>query len=430
MANVYFGDTIGQADQNWNTSIQFTVAAVTVAPTAGATYTNNGITFKVTSASITAGSGTINAGGTGTSLAAGVLTKVSGTGDATIAFSAKADVNWFSDPGSVGGCCACTNVPGTPLGRLPTLADSVIVNRTISIGPDITPWTTDIFSYVLYTANGGVTYGAVNAGTFNGTVKITNGSVGGSIVCNGAVQTFNADGTINGGTFNGAVTSITSSNLYINGGVFTSTVTVGTSSPTIFARLIITGGTFNGTVLNPSGSSTRMNNLIYITGSPVFNCAIPSTFGSVTLAGGTYDRDLVLGVVSPTLGSPPTTSGSTNSVSIQTGLSTSRNITIYCNGISWNSYTGLYSYGSVTIGGGVLTGLLTINKLSQVPITVTGGSYSPPAVTTPAIKSGNNMTFSSAAIPTDWGFRAGGGTFSPTILLSGTSNDIIGSGLP
>jgi hypothetical protein len=129
MANVYFGDTIGQADQNWNTSIRFTVSGVTVTPTAGATYTNNGITFTVTSASIAAGVGTINAGGSGTSTGSGTLTKVSGTGDATIAFSDQEDVNWFSNPGSVvcGCCCTSCNVPGTPLGRLPTLADSVIV---------------------------------------------------------------------------------------------------------------------------------------------------------------------------------------------------------------------------------------------------------------------------------------------------------------
>lgn len=422
MANVYFGDTTGQTDDNWNTSIQFTVSGVSSLPAVGSTYSNNGITFKITSVSITSGSGTINAGGTGTSTTSGTLTKISGTGATTINFSSKADVNWFSSPGGIGcgGCCSQFNIPGNPLGRLPTLADSVIVVRTINIGPDITPWTTNVRSYFVDTSNGRVG-GQINAGTFSGTVAITIGSIGGSIVCSGLVQVEFAGASITGGTFTGGILS--SYELNISGGLFNSAVTIS-------AVLNISGGTFNGSIINSGGSSTAMANDFTVTGSPIFNCAIPSTFAKHDLAGGTYDRDLVLGVVSPTLGeASPYIRGSFNTVVLRAGLSTSRNITIYANGRIYNPNDTRYYHGSITISGGVFTGTISINKSLVNTLSITGGSYSP-TVTTPAVRSGNSMTFSSAALPIDPGFVNGGGTFNPTVLLAGTSNDIIGGGLP
>jgi hypothetical protein len=62
----------------------FTVSGVTIVPTAGATYTNNSKTFTVIYAAATK----VYATGTGEPAASGTLTKASGTGDATIAFSA------------------------------------------------------------------------------------------------------------------------------------------------------------------------------------------------------------------------------------------------------------------------------------------------------------------------------------------------------
>lgn len=67
-----------------------TVSGITVTPAAGATYTHNGITWTVRSASITAGAGTITVYGTGTPATSGTLTKTGGTGDASVAFSAYA----------------------------------------------------------------------------------------------------------------------------------------------------------------------------------------------------------------------------------------------------------------------------------------------------------------------------------------------------
>jgi hypothetical protein len=66
----------------------FTVSGITITPTAGATYTNNSVTYTVVSASITAGSGTVTTTGSGAPLTSGTLTKASGTGDASITFSA------------------------------------------------------------------------------------------------------------------------------------------------------------------------------------------------------------------------------------------------------------------------------------------------------------------------------------------------------
>ena len=69
-------------------SFTFVVTGVTTAPTAGATYTNNAVTYTVVTSFITSGSGTIIATGSSSPQTAGNLTKTGGTGDATIAFSA------------------------------------------------------------------------------------------------------------------------------------------------------------------------------------------------------------------------------------------------------------------------------------------------------------------------------------------------------
>lgn len=413
MANVYFGDTFGVVDNNWNTSIKFTVSGVGTIPTAGAVYSNGSINFTVTSASITSGSGTINAGGSGTSAASGTLVKVSGTGAASITFSSKADVNWFLTPGgSEGGDCCSPgyDVPGTPLGRLPTTADTVIIQNTINIPSYITPWPSNLT--VTNPPNTFFTYqGKINAGVFNGTITVASDYEGlsGTVICNGPVN-FSFYATITTGTFNSTVTAPV---FNISGSpIFSSTSTVTMMAP---AQFNINGSpTFNGTITNSTGTSSMASGFFRVlSGNPVFNCAIPDNMRQYELYGGTYDRALVLGLTTPTSGDGPF-------ITIGAGFSTSRNITINA------KRTGS---GFIIITGGVFTGRLTLNKLATVPVTITGGSYTPPAVTTPAIKSGSNMTFSYAAVPVSYGFGATGSTFNPTVLLSGTTNDIIGSGL-
>ena len=65
---------------------------VTTSPTAGAVYTNNGATFTVTAVSISGWIGTITASyPSGAPLSSGTLTKSSGTGDASITYSAVYD---------------------------------------------------------------------------------------------------------------------------------------------------------------------------------------------------------------------------------------------------------------------------------------------------------------------------------------------------
>lgn len=72
--------------------ISFTVSGVTVTPTAGAVYRDSAThDFTVVSASITAGNGTVVCTGTYDAAAApDTLTKQSGTGDATLSYSASA----------------------------------------------------------------------------------------------------------------------------------------------------------------------------------------------------------------------------------------------------------------------------------------------------------------------------------------------------
>ena len=69
----------------------FTVSGVSVTPTVGATYTQSGSTYTVTYTTIVAGSGTVYAWrstGSAEPSASGTLTKASGTGDASITYSA------------------------------------------------------------------------------------------------------------------------------------------------------------------------------------------------------------------------------------------------------------------------------------------------------------------------------------------------------
>lgn len=70
------------------TAYRFTVSGVG-AVGVGSTWTTGGITYTITEVNITAGSGTVAATGASAPAASGTLTKVSGTGDATIAFSAS-----------------------------------------------------------------------------------------------------------------------------------------------------------------------------------------------------------------------------------------------------------------------------------------------------------------------------------------------------
>lgn len=84
---------------------KFFLSGVTTAPGIGSTYTNNGITYTVSEVNITGGTGYISATGSGAPTSSGTLTKASGTGDATLAFSSySADSGnpfWEADTNSL-----------------------------------------------------------------------------------------------------------------------------------------------------------------------------------------------------------------------------------------------------------------------------------------------------------------------------------------
>lgn len=98
-----------------NFSITYIFTATTATATAGATYTNNGQIFTVTQTAT--GATTLSCTGTGLPTTTGTLTKASGTGDATIVFSA------FTSPTGgpmVGGSSIVLDDPAWP--TPPTLA--------------------------------------------------------------------------------------------------------------------------------------------------------------------------------------------------------------------------------------------------------------------------------------------------------------------
>lgn len=68
-------------------SYTFQVSGITVSPTAGATYTNNAVTYTVTYVRLVSGAGQIVATGSGASTSSGTLVKTGGTGDANITFT-------------------------------------------------------------------------------------------------------------------------------------------------------------------------------------------------------------------------------------------------------------------------------------------------------------------------------------------------------
>ena len=80
----------------------FTVSGVTVAPTSGAVYSNNGANFTVEYADLATGAGIVaGLSNGGAPAASGTLTKASGTGDASITVSASGSASPFWIGGAV-----------------------------------------------------------------------------------------------------------------------------------------------------------------------------------------------------------------------------------------------------------------------------------------------------------------------------------------
>lgn len=92
-------DLRGVFPRGAGTQNRYTFNIVAANATAGAVYSNNGQTFTVMST--ISGSTIIVTNGSGTPLASGTLTKVSGTGDATISFSSQVSVSYSTTRGAV-----------------------------------------------------------------------------------------------------------------------------------------------------------------------------------------------------------------------------------------------------------------------------------------------------------------------------------------
>lgn len=109
---------------NIGSALGYVFTVTSAGATQGATYTNNGQTFTVL-ATISAAT-TLRMSGTGAPAASGTLTKASGTGDATITFSA------FT--GGAATSLAQWQAAGLPRGLVPTVGQSFIAIASAQIG--------------------------------------------------------------------------------------------------------------------------------------------------------------------------------------------------------------------------------------------------------------------------------------------------------
>lgn len=147
---------------------QFTVSGITTAPTAGATYTNNGSTFTVEYTTLTGVapniSGTIatwTSAGNNNPLASGTLTKASGTGDATIAYSSYLVPVNISSLYAPGGIPATLTTGGATRFGIVAIYASKDDKQT----PDTTNPTANYFQILSNTAYNGSAAAANSIGT-------------------------------------------------------------------------------------------------------------------------------------------------------------------------------------------------------------------------------------------------------------------------
>ncbi len=89
LENLISAQQLAQLTSDNPRQIAFTVSGVVTAPAAGDTYSNNAQTVTIVSCALVNGNGTIVGSSTGAILAAGLLTKVTGNGDAAISYSAE-----------------------------------------------------------------------------------------------------------------------------------------------------------------------------------------------------------------------------------------------------------------------------------------------------------------------------------------------------
>jgi hypothetical protein len=283
--------------------------------------------------------------------------------------------NWFLSTATETCVCCSTSVTlGTPAGAIPNPATNVAIIN----------------------ASGYVYSPGYNPSLIGGSVNIINGPTG------------TYSGPIN---FAGSYYNQTNKANVLAAGYYTGSITLSNS-----ASANIAGGTYDGTISGISGIS--------ISGG-TFN-------GAITIAdaqGGTFNGVVSTGKVEGGLFT------STSTVTFQ-------NNGAGCSGGTFNGPVTMQAPtvgtlpGSFNISGGIFNNTVTRQRNAHAGTyfgypagTITGGTYNAPAVSVPYSAFPNIGAY----LPIDPGFAEGGGTYAPTINITGVpagGGDILGAGLP
>jgi hypothetical protein len=179
---------------------------------------------------------------------------------------------------------------------------------------------------------------------------------------------------------------------------------------------VTNSGTFTTPITNGGGTGT--------TQTYTYNNTPPWQFG---LTNGTYTNSVTLGTVNA-VGGTYTGAITVNNGGVVFGGSFSNTVTLnyYNANLTTSTVTSVIVANAPRIAGGTFTGTVTRSVSYANGFNyITGGTYSPTA--TCAISNGQLVTTN---LPTDPGFKIGGGTFSPIINLSGSRNSVLGAGFP
>jgi hypothetical protein len=217
----------------------YKVTVTSASATAAATYTNNGVTFKVL-ATISSAT-TLYLSGSGAPAASGTLTKASGTGDSTITFSAV--VNGFTQPDfprtlnvvstlSDHDAAGVVTITGTDI-RGNVISDAITLNGNTSV-PGVKAFKTvtniDLSAVTAIDATAGVEVGtdaALGLDRIMDADEYINGSVDGTFESTRATITYDSsDISLNTVTFNTALANTkTYRAVYVTKEVTTSSAT-------------------------------------------------------------------------------------------------------------------------------------------------------------------------------------------------------------
>jgi hypothetical protein len=173
--------SVGLSNNVILTETQYTFTVTSANATAGATYTNNGQTFTVLE-TIAAGT-TLQATGSGDPSSSGTLTKITGTGDATIAFSAVSGRMYSSGWGksfelidsTPGDLAALGLITGLTVSSQEPGVEVQIINTTTGVNEVL-----NVFPNIAMSVGYVGTSGTMTIGLVAGVLTLTTTVVGGS----------------------------------------------------------------------------------------------------------------------------------------------------------------------------------------------------------------------------------------------------------